>query len=84
MIERLEALQRAAADFFDENPKLCYPIEPDGITGTSIGLGNEGVGIIVHINSSKEIYDLVPASFREFKIYKSFERNQDERKSFYI
>lgn len=74
MIENWEDLQKAAADFFDENSKMCYPLEPEGITGTSVGSGENGVGIVVHINSSQEIYDLVPDSFRDYKIYKMFDR----------
>lgn len=73
MIEKWNEIYQAACDLYDENTKLTDPYTPGGITGTSVGVREGSVVIIVHIHSSQAIHDIVPNSFRGFVIYKTFE-----------
>lgn len=74
----MESIELAAEEFFVKNEKNAHPLNPEGIVGTSIGFGEQGIGIIIHIKSSQEIYDLIPDTFNNFKIYKRFESNKNE------
>jgi hypothetical protein len=76
MIENWEELVKAAELLFDQNDKLSVPVQVGGITGTSIGLGEHGIGIIVHIESSKAVFDALPDEFMSFNVYKKWEGNK--------
>jgi hypothetical protein len=74
MVDNWEELVKAAELLFDENDALSVPLQVGGITGTSIGLGEDGIGIILHIESSQAVYDAIPDYFKGFKVYKRLER----------
>ena len=76
----MKDIKLAAEEFFLQNEEVSHPLNPEGIIGTSIGFGEQGIGIIIHIKSSQEVYDVVPSTFKNFKVYKRFESNKDEIK----
>jgi hypothetical protein len=73
MIDNWETLVGAAEQLFDEYEAQTAPLDPTGITGTSIGLGETCIGIIVHIQSSQSVADSLPDIYKNFQVYKRFE-----------
>lgn len=63
----------AAEKFYDE---FYSATDYEGITGTSVWSGPEGVGILVHIRSSEGVLNEIPDSYVGFKLYKKLEQNE--------
>jgi len=69
LMNNFEDVKKAAEDFYDENLNLTFEKDPDGISGTSVGMENEIIGIIVHMRKNITI----PTKYKEIPLFKRIE-----------
>lgn len=69
----LDDIKKTSLLFIDEYSNLVDPYTLGGIKDISICSRDGILGIIVHITSSKEAFDLIPSQYNNYPVYKVLE-----------